>query len=112
MGEDIAQPHSNRGLKEPLEVIWSNPLLKQVHSEAASQDNVEMALNTSMEGDSVTSMDNLLQFTFTGKNVTLCLGGPSSVSICAHCLLFCHWASLRRIWLHLLCTLPSVIHIP
>ena len=31
----------------------------------------------------------------------------SDVSVCAHCLLSCHWASLRRTWLHLLCSFPS-----
>ena len=24
------------------------------------------------------------------------------ISACAHCLLCCHWAPLRRVWLHLL----------
>ena len=30
-----------------------------------------------------------------------------SVSVCAHCLLSCHWAPLKRAWLHRLCTLLS-----
>ncbi|GAB0192449.1 catenin alpha-3 [Grus japonensis] len=33
--------------------------------------------------------------------------GTSCVSVCAHCLLPCHWAPPRTVWLHLLYTLLS-----
>lgn len=50
----------------------------------------------------------LLQTSLTGKTCFLMFSWNSCVSIYAHCLLFCHWASLRRVWVHLLCTLQSI----
>jgi len=34
------------------------------------------------------------------------------VSVCALCLWSCHWAGLKRAWLHPLCTHPSGIYLP
>ena len=42
------------------------------------------------------------------KSVSWCSEGTPLVSVCAHCLWYCHWAPLRRPWLRRLCNLPQV----
>lgn len=44
------------------------------------------------------------------KRFFLYLSGMSCVSVCAHSLLSCNWAPLRRLWLHLL-YLPSISYV-
>jgi len=43
------------------------------------------------------------------KSVCLCSDRICCVSFCAHCLLPCHWAPLKRAWLCFLCTLSAGI---
>ncbi|PKU34726.1 hypothetical protein llap_14970 [Limosa lapponica baueri] len=44
-----------------LEIIWSNPLPKQVHPEQVTQECVQAGLNVSREGDSTSSLGSLFQ---------------------------------------------------
>lgn len=40
------------------------------------------------------------------QSISCCSEGTSCVSHCAHCLWFCHWASVERAQLHLPGTIP------
>ena len=44
------------------------------------------------------------------RSSSLCSGGTSYASICAHCPLSCCWAPLKSVWPHLLDTHPEDIY--
>ena len=48
--------------------------------------------------------DPVFDHQYNKKNSFVC---SSAISICAYCILSCHWASLRRVWLNLLYVLSS-----
>lgn len=64
------------------------------------------------DGDSTVPLGKLCQgsITFLGKRCFLMFRGRESFvfSVIAHCLWFYHWPPLKRAWLCLPCTLPSV----
>ena len=106
-------------LKGPLEVIWSNCLLKQSHLELVVQDLVQMAFEYLQEWTLHNFSGNLYQCQspLLQKCVSWCWRWTFHVSVCAHCLWSCHWAPLKRAWFCPLCTLPWSIdthrlHIP
>lgn len=51
-----------------------------------------------------------VQSPFTVKRISWCSERASCVLVCAYCLWACHWATLKRVWLSLFCTLPSGIY--
>jgi len=63
-----------------------------------------------MDGDSTTSLGNPFQglVSLTIKNCHIRFSGTSRVSACARCL-SCHWAPLRRVWLHNLYSSINII---
>ena len=67
-----------------------------------------LLLSISKEGYSTVSLGNLLYHSVThaGKtHVPHVFTCNTRFSVCAHCLLFCHWTPQQRTWLHPLCTL-------
>ena len=83
------------------------PLLKQGHLEPVAQDVSRWLLNISsnetLQPPWATCSD--AQSTSQWRSVSWCSDRTSCISICAHVLWSCHWASLKRAWLH-------PIHIP
>ena len=59
-------------------------------------------MNISREGDSTASLGSLGQAPSPseGRSSSSCSAGTSPASVCAHCPLSCHWASLERAWPH------------
>lgn len=70
-------------------------------------------LNSSDDGDSKTSQQNLLQcsITLTVKYFLLCLNSVSCISVCAHCFLSWHYTPLKRCWLVFTCSCQVFVHI-
>lgn len=83
----------------------SSPLCcsKQGHLEQIIKYHFKSGFNTPKDGDSTTSLGNLLQCFITllkKKKKKSCLNGTSTL-ICPLCLLFLYWIPLRRVWTHL-----------
>ena len=54
---------------------------------------------------------SVLRHSHSEKKVLSCWDGASCVSVCAQCLLPCHWAPLRRAWLSCLYIFLTDIYI-
>ena len=98
----ITESQNHSDWKRPLQIIQSNPLLKQ-----ALYSIPRWALNISRAGDSTTSVHSLFQFSV---HMNSCSYRTSCVPVCAHCPLFRHWAPPKgAIWLP---TLSSRLNSP
>jgi len=93
----ITEPQNSWDWKGSLVAIWSKPLFKQGHPGCPRPCSDSFWISPRYAHP------------HGNGSVTWCLGGTSCVSVCAHCLLSCHWAPLKRVCLHPLCTLPSGI---
>ena len=88
------------------------PCSKHCQLEQVAHDHVQLGFEyvhrqtlQNLPGQSMTVFHN----PHSKQVFFLCLKGISCISMCAHCFLFCHWAPLRIICLHLLCSPPSGI---
>lgn len=63
-------------------------------------------VNISKDGDSTAFLVNLFYCVTSLTIFFFFLSGISFISICAHCLSSSHWVLLRRVWFHLLYSLP------
>ena len=93
----------------PLESNESKPCSGRVTHSKSPRTVSSWVLSISKDGDSTSPLVNLFQCstTLTVKKVFfLCLNRISCVSVGAHCLWSCHWAPLRRAWLHSLYSFP------
>lgn len=100
-------------------ILWRsscpNPQLKQGHLQPAAQDFVQTSFEYlwgwrfhSLSGWVVA----MLGQPHSEKRVFWCSDRASCVSLCACCFLPCHWAHLKRAWLHLLYTfLVFILHL-
>jgi len=85
------------------------PLLRQGHLDLLVWDHLQVTFEYLQEcrlnylsGQPVPVLIHL-------HSVSQCSEGTSCVSVCAHYLLSCYWAPLKRAWFHPLYTLSSDI---
>lgn len=87
------------GWKGPGGHLVQPPLLKG-HLKPVDQDHVQMAFED-FQGWRHPLGKHFQSFTTVTakKGILLCLNGILCISVCAHNLLFCHQAQVRRVWL-------------
>lgn len=108
---------SNEFHRMRLEGISGGYLAQSLHSSRITYSHLpstipRQLLDVSNNRDATTFMGNLCQsaVTMTAKKYFLMSEGTSFVSICSHCFLSWHWASMKRTLGHSLCTFPSCIY--
>ena len=80
----ITESQNSWDWKGSLEVIWSKPLFKQGHLGCPRPCSGSFWVSPGYPHP------------HSNKSVSWCLGGTSCISVCAHCLLSCHWAPLKE----------------
>lgn len=95
-------PYLSKSHKGPVEGLCVHH--PQRHQELVVQDCIQLALGSLQEWRHHNTSG-------LGHSHSECSEGTSCASVCACCPWPCHWAPLRRAWLHPLCTPPSAIHI-
>lgn len=85
------------GLKEPLEVIWSNSKLKQKYTEKVVREHVLLVFWISLRR----RFPRLQASCCRAQSSLQYVQKDSFMFVCAQCLLFYHWASLKSLALAL-----------
>lgn len=89
----ITESENGWGWKGPLEIIWSNPLLKQVPLEEVVQDHVLVGFEYLQRRSHNLSGQLASVFSHPHRKEVL-----PHIRICATWPLFCHWAPLKSVW--------------
>lgn len=105
--EPSTDPQSSWGWKAALEVAQSNTLLRAGSATTGCSGLCQSGFEDlqgwklhHLSGQPAPACDHQ-----QSESVFLCLDGISCISVCCHCHWSCHWAPLRRVWLHCLYSL-------
>lgn len=105
--EPSTDPQSSWGWKAALEVARSNTLLRAGSATTGCSGLCQSGFEDlqgwklhHLSGQPAPACDHQ-----QSESVFLCLDGISCISVCCHCHWSCHWAPLRRVWLHCLYSL-------
>jgi len=92
-------------------ILWSAPitLLEQGHVEQPAQNDVQMDFEY-LQGKKLHNPSGQPVSGINPPHSKKLFPYVSDVSVSGYYLWSCHWASLKRAWLHPLCTLPSGIY--